>query len=253
MKPKPSIESSFCITIKVDSEEMPEMSATTKTRTSSEEDNDDKNTPRKRQRISKEEEEVKETKSKSPTIPTPAENGTTLVTTAATKETQQHGSQQLQQHPRCQNGSLFVGSLHPRVADIHLRKLFEPYGTVQRVHRVRGENYHGSSTPSSGVSRNFAFVEFATRESAQLAMERVHGRVLLGKNLVVRPARERAKTDRGGISGARDVDIEASSSSNDGKQGDDGNARKRNVAKERSEIELKIAAVKRALEAKKKT
>lgn len=43
-------------------------------------------------------------------------------------------------------------------------------------------------------SKGYAFVEYSTVESARMAMSRLDGRSLLGKNLVVRPAK-RQKTD----------------------------------------------------------
>jgi RNA recognition motif-containing protein len=109
----------------------------------------------------------------------------------------------------CNTTTLFVGSLHPRIGDLHLQKLFSPYGSINRIHIV---THKPGVPPSQGNpmsktkastkhsfgsqhSKGYAFVEYSTIESARMAMSRLDGRSLLGKNLVVRPA-TRQKMDR---------------------------------------------------------
>jgi RNA recognition motif-containing protein len=129
----------------------------------------------------------------------------------------------------CTTGSLFVGGLHPRVADVHLQKLFQPYGTVQRIFQCRH--------PGNDQPKGFGFVEYESMESAQLALERLNGRVLLGRTLRVRPAKAKSEASssssgQGGIlTTAIPTDL-------------------RSVQKQTSNIESRIEAVKRAIREK---
>ena len=107
---------------------------------------------------------------------------------------------------QCNTATLFVGGLHPRVGDLHLQKLFAPYGSIIRIHLVTHKpgaspSYVGSKSKTTpkhtlGVqqSKGYAFVEYGTVESARMAMSRLNGKCLLGKNLSVRPAK-RQKMD----------------------------------------------------------
>ena len=131
---------------------------------------------------------------------------------------------------KCQTATLFVGNLHPRIGDAHLTKLFSPYGTLNRVSLVKNG--------ASGQPKGYAFVEYASVESARMAIRRVDGRMLLNKMLAVRPAHEKTgaatgNDDGDGTSGGKDIKD------------------KRQVRKEKSEVLSKIEAVKRAIEEKK--
>ena len=132
---------------------------------------------------------------------------------------------------KCQTATLFVGNLHPRIGDAHLTKLFSPYGTLNRVSLVK--------IGASGQPKGYAFVEFASVESARMAIRRVDGRMLLNKMLAVRPAHEKtgaaAGNDDGGDNNGGSKDIKDN----------------RQVRKEKSEVLSKIEAVKRAIEEKK--
>lgn len=132
---------------------------------------------------------------------------------------------------KCQTSTLFVGGLHTRVADVHLQKLFQPYGTVARIFQVKHKE--GSL---AGQPKGYAFVEYSTVDSAKLAIERIDGKVLLGRTLHVRPAH--TKTETAG---------DNSSAPGESKPSD-----ARSIRKEKSEVESKIEAVKRAIEEKRK-
>ena len=132
---------------------------------------------------------------------------------------------------KCQTATLFVGNLHPRIGDAHLTKLFSPYGTLNRVSLVKNG--------ASGQPKGYAFAEFASVESARMAIRRVDGRMLLNKMLAVRPAHEKTGTAVGNEDGG------------DGSIGSKDTKDKRQVRKEKSEVLSKIEAVKRAIEEKK--
>ncbi len=78
---------------------------------------------------------------------------------------------------------LYVGNLAYSTTDEALRACFTPFGALLAamvlVDRL------------SGRSRGFGFVEYATDEEAQRAIEAMHGRELDGRVLVVNAARER--------------------------------------------------------------
>lgn len=76
------------------------------------------------------------------------------------------------------NSTVYVGGLHPRVAQVHLEKLMKPYGTAKRL------------CLCSKMGRIFAFCEYENAEEAQAATKALHGRRLLGNTLTVRPAHQ---------------------------------------------------------------
>ncbi|KAL3823246.1 hypothetical protein ACHAXA_011091 [Cyclostephanos tholiformis] len=157
--------------------------------------------------------------------------------------------------PSCDTCTLFVGGLHPRIGDLHLRKLFSPYGEIIRIHIVThnpSEIKHDDNAVHSKAaisakyatgphrSKGFAFVEYARIESARLAMTRLDGRQLMGRSLAVRPSRKRtSELSRGGCSGGMmNAPGGAKVSAED--------ARREYIA-----VQSKIEAVKRAINQKK--
>lgn len=76
------------------------------------------------------------------------------------------------------NSTVYVGGLHPRVAQVHLEKLMKPFGTAKRL------------CLCSKSGRIFAFCEYENAEEAQAATKALHGRRLLGNTLTVRPAHQ---------------------------------------------------------------
>ena len=77
--------------------------------------------------------------------------------------------------------TLYVSNIHPRIAEPHLQKLFGACGQVVRIHFVRKQN-----SRKTGVSFVYAFVEYQSEASARIAIEKIHGKKLLGKLLFVR-------------------------------------------------------------------
>lgn len=152
--------------------------------------------------------------------------------------------------PSCDTNSLFVGGLHPRIADVHLQKLFSPYGEIARINIVTHNpndsksNAHSKSATSAKYashlqqSKGYAFVEYTNIESARLAMSRLNGRQLMGRSLAVRPSKRKMGEGGGRLGG------------DSGKAGTKFTPEE--ARREYGAVESKIEAVKRAIEQKKK-
>jgi RNA recognition motif-containing protein len=74
-----------------------------------------------------------------------------------------------QQHP-----VVFVGGLHASFSEAHLVKLLSPFGKLARVQLIPG--------------KGCAVCEFGEARAAEECVRRLHGRLLLGKELCVGPA-----------------------------------------------------------------
>jgi RNA recognition motif-containing protein len=83
---------------------------------------------------------------------------------------------------------LYVGNLSFQTSSEDLRSLFEQAGTVESASVVEDRD--------TGRSRGFGFVEMASKEEGQAAIQQFNGRDLNGRNLNVNEARPRE--DRGG-------------------------------------------------------
>jgi RNA recognition motif-containing protein len=91
---------------------------------------------------------------------------------------------------------LYVGSLSYGVTDDQLRDFFAQAGTVESAQVVMDR--------MSGRSRGFGFVEMATDEEAQRAIETLNGQELDGRALMVneaRPMSDRPQRSGGGYGG----------------------------------------------------
>jgi RNA recognition motif-containing protein len=86
---------------------------------------------------------------------------------------------------------LYVGNLSFQTTQQDLEDLFGQVGQVESVSLVTDRD--------TGQSRGFAFVEMATKEEAQAAIQTLDGRDVDGRALKVNEAR--AKEDRGGRGG----------------------------------------------------
>jgi RNA recognition motif-containing protein len=84
------------------------------------------------------------------------------------------------------SNKVYVGNLHVRVQQVHLEKLFSPYGTVMNIHVC----FH----KETGRPKGYAFCQFANARQADAAMKALHGRKLLGKSLVVQSAKQEGTT-----------------------------------------------------------
>lgn len=91
---------------------------------------------------------------------------------------------------RATSPTVYIGNLHPRVAQVHLEKLMKRFGTIERLELCFDR---------MGRPRGYAFCEYQTKESAQTAMDTLHNRRLSGRNLVVRPANDQSPRDTGGL------------------------------------------------------
>lgn len=86
------------------------------------------------------------------------------------------------------NKKLYVGSLPYSITEDQLRDLFAPFGALESV-RIISDKY-------TGQSKGFGFVEFATEEDAQKAIDGVNGKEMSGRTLVVNEARPEQPRER---------------------------------------------------------
>src|ERR671916_348202 len=83
---------------------------------------------------------------------------------------------------------LYVGNLSFQTSSDELQKLFSQAGTVESASVVEDRD--------TGRSRGFGFVEMASREEGEAAIQQFNGKEFGGRNLTVNEARPRE--DRGG-------------------------------------------------------
>lgn len=88
---------------------------------------------------------------------------------------------------------LYVGNLSFQTTSEDLKQLFSQAGTVESATVVEDRD--------TGRSRGFGFVEMASKEEGEKAIEQFNGTDLGGRNLTVNEARPRE--DRGGGGGGR--------------------------------------------------
>ena len=86
---------------------------------------------------------------------------------------------------------LYVGNLPFRTTSDDLREAFSQVGTVESASVIEDRE--------TGRSRGFGFVEMATPEEGQAAIEHFNGKDMGGRNLTVNEAKPRE--DRGGRGG----------------------------------------------------
>jgi cold-inducible RNA-binding protein len=86
---------------------------------------------------------------------------------------------------------LYVGNLSFQTSSEDLQQLFSQAGTVESASVVEDRD--------TGRSRGFGFVEMASNEEGQKAIEQFNGTDFNGRNLTVNEARPRE--DRGGRGG----------------------------------------------------
>ena len=152
-------------------------------------------------------------------------------TTESTQQKQQQtNSRNSKAASDCNTNCLFVGGLHSRIQEVHLSKLFSPYGEVVSI-KIVTNNPYGSGKLTTTESKGYAFVEYTTVEEARLAISRLDNRQLLGRTLTIRPSRR--KMNELSRSGTKELSA----------------AEAKRAA---SSVESKIEAVKRAIEEKKK-
>src|SRR5882724_8770696 len=90
---------------------------------------------------------------------------------------------------------LFVGNLSYQTADTDLQDYFSQAGAVTSVNLMLDK--------VTGKSRGFAFIEFATPEEANKAVEQFHNQEFQGRQLTVNVAKPREERPPQRWSGAR--------------------------------------------------
>jgi cold-inducible RNA-binding protein len=83
---------------------------------------------------------------------------------------------------------LYVGNLTYEVTSSDLERLFQPHGTVESAQVIMDRD--------TGRSKGFGFVEMATQQEAQAAIQALNGQDSNGRALTVNEAKPRE--DRGG-------------------------------------------------------
>lgn len=86
--------------------------------------------------------------------------------------------------------NIYVGNLSHDVSEDDLRQSFEAFGQIQSVMIVKDK--------FSGQSRGFGFVEMASKNEAQSAIDGLNNKELKGQTLNVNEARSRSEDRRGG-------------------------------------------------------
>lgn len=86
---------------------------------------------------------------------------------------------------------LYVGNMPFDTTEQDLQELFSSAGTVERVNVMRDM--------ATGRARGFAFVEMATSDDAQQAIDSLHNYSLGGRALTVNEARPKAPRADGGF------------------------------------------------------
>ena len=88
--------------------------------------------------------------------------------------------------------AIYVGNLFYEVTQDDLKEVFAEYGTVKRVYLPTDRE--------TGKMRGFGFVEMATDEQENAAIETLDGAQWMGRNLKVNKAKPR-ENDRAGEGG----------------------------------------------------
>ncbi|XP_066387512.1 uncharacterized protein [Miscanthus floridulus] len=85
---------------------------------------------------------------------------------------------------------LYVGNLDFRISESNVIKMFSPFG------KITAEDFlwhtHG---PKRGEPQGYAFVQYTTKEEAQLAKEKMNGKLVCGRPMVVHLASEKSSLD----------------------------------------------------------
>ena len=93
------------------------------------------------------------------------------------------------------SNKLYVGGLPYEVTDDRLQELFSAHGTVESARVITDR--------MTGRSRGFGFVEMASQEEAQQAIDKLNGTDLEGRSLTVNEAKPKEQRSGGG-GGGRD-------------------------------------------------
>ncbi|WP_341837451.1 RNA-binding protein [Chitinophaga pollutisoli] len=86
--------------------------------------------------------------------------------------------------------NIYVANLHYRLNDEDLHQIFSEFGQVTSAKIIKDHE--------TGRSRGFGFVEMPNQEEGTLAMERLNGSEVEGKQLMVNEARPKQPSNGGG-------------------------------------------------------
>ena len=89
--------------------------------------------------------------------------------------------------------NIYVGNLSHEATEDDLRQAFEAFGQVESVNIIKDR--------FSGESRGFGFVEIASKQEAQKAIEEMNGKDLMGRAVNVNEARPKTTRRDGGGGG----------------------------------------------------
>ncbi|CAA7395630.1 unnamed protein product [Spirodela intermedia] len=81
---------------------------------------------------------------------------------------------------------LYIGNLDQRITESAILKMFAPFGNI-----VSEDFLWHTRGPKRGEPRGYAFIQYSTKEEAQLAKARMDGRLACGRPLVVHFANEK--------------------------------------------------------------
>jgi RNA recognition motif-containing protein len=87
---------------------------------------------------------------------------------------------------------VYVGNLNYKTGEDTLRTLFAEYGEIESVNVIRDR--------ATGQPKGFAFVEMATEQAAQAAIDALNGKMVDDREIKVdkaKPQRDRRGGDRG--------------------------------------------------------
>ncbi|KAG2280770.1 hypothetical protein Bca52824_051991 [Brassica carinata] len=85
---------------------------------------------------------------------------------------------------------LYVGNLDLRINEAALIKMFSPYGKI-----ISEDFLWHTRGPKKGEPRGYAFIQYSSKGEAELAKEKMHGRLACGRPLVVRLASDKLLED----------------------------------------------------------
>ena len=93
------------------------------------------------------------------------------------------------------SNKLYVGGLPYAITNTDLERIFGEHGTVESAQVI--------SDRETGRSKGFGFVEMASQEEAEAAMEQLNHSDCEGRTLVVNEAKPRESRGSGGGGGGR--------------------------------------------------
>lgn len=93
------------------------------------------------------------------------------------------------------SNKLFIGSLSFHTNQYDLEQIFTEFGSVKSVKIINDRE--------TGRSRGFAFVEMETPDQAQVAISKINGQEIDGRNVVVNLATDKPARSNSGHSNNR--------------------------------------------------